>query len=267
MPALSLLALRLKAILSKLPNNRSAPLGASVWLLDGRRVRQGDLLFLADRLSAGERQRYGGFVRRERSRQFLLGRVLVKLAVAHLMGCPPDQINFSELSPQLPRIVFPDAGCSRPNVSLSHSRDWVACVVSREATLGIDIEVNDPTRNFAALSHAAFHPRDHLWLLSRSEEDRRRIFYELWCTMEALIKLETHRGSEPSFPAVVGIDGQLLSETASWHRYSVPHSDLTIVVCSDRRISSLIKIELNELTPAHWLTEYPIVLSQFSNGR
>lgn len=190
--------------------------------------------------------------------------MLLKLALAHLTGFPPDRINFSEPSRQLPQVVFPDADRSSPNVSISHSRDWVACVVSREATLGIDIEVNDPTRNFVALSHAAFHPRDHVWLLSHSEEDRPQMFYELWSTMEALVKLETHRGSEPPFAAVVGIDGQLPSATCSWHRYSVPHSGLTIVVCSDRRIAPVTKIELNDLTPAGWLTEYPNVLNQFA---
>lgn len=253
--------------MSKLPNDRVVPPAASVWLLDGRRIRQDDIPFFVDRLSASERQRYAGFVRPERSRQFLLGRVLLRLAVAHLTGFPPDRINLSEPSLQLPKVVFSDTEHSTPNVSLSHSRDWVACVVSYRAPLGIDIEVNDPSRNFVALSDAAFHPHDHRWLLSRPEEDRPRMFYELWSTMEALFKLATHSGSEPSPAAVVGTDGRLPSETRSWHRYSVPHSTLTIVVCSDRRIAPLTKIELHDLTPAGWLTEHRNALNHSGDGR
>ena len=77
--------------------------------------------------------------------------------------------------------------------------------------------------------------------------------------MEALFKFATHRGSKPSFAALIGSEGQLPSEACYWHRYSLPHSDLTIVVCSDRRLAALTKIELTDLSPAKWLNESHVV--------
>ena len=62
------------------------------------------------------------------------------------------------------QLVLPDSQSLRASFSLSHSRDWVACVVSSNVSLGLDIEVNDSTRDVLGISQLVFHPNEHLWL-------------------------------------------------------------------------------------------------------
>jgi 4'-phosphopantetheinyl transferase len=248
----SLPALRLRATLSKFPSNRSAPTAASVWLLDASGVEDEVQAFFAERLSLSEQQRYAGFVRPLRARQFLLGRILLRIALARLTGFLLERIEVSDSCDHVPQIRFPGANSLRPNFSLSHSREWIACVVSREAKVGIDVEVNDPRRNFSMLSEAVFHFQDHRWLLSLPAESRTRMFYELWSTTEALFKLATNRGSKPASAALVGSDGHLPTDTCDWHRYSLSNSDVTMIVCSDQRLAGIDKIELVDLSPENW---------------
>ena len=57
---------------------------ATLWLLDGSRVTEDDVAFFVQQLGAGEANRYGRFKRKERKRQFLLGRMLLRFAVSRL---------------------------------------------------------------------------------------------------------------------------------------------------------------------------------------
>ena len=118
-------------------------------MLDSDLVREDDLAFFVHQLGASEARRYGRFSRRERQRQFLLGRMLLRFAISDLTGLPPNAIGVVERPDDAPQLIFPESKCS-PTFSLSHSRNWISCVVSANAMVGIDIEVNDPSRDIVA---------------------------------------------------------------------------------------------------------------------
>jgi len=233
-------------------NNLDMP-SATLWLLDGSRVPEEDVAFFVPQLGASEARRYGRFKRRERQRQFLLGRMLLRFAVSSLMSLPPDVLDVVERTGYPPELVLPDSQSLRARFSLSHSRDWVACVVGHNVTPGVDIEVNDPTRDVLGISELVFHSNEHLWLCAQPEVARVAGFYSLWSTREALYKLLSSLGGQTVLSPLVGVDGAFASQGPNWHRYTLPHSALTVAICSDQPLSALYKIELTGLTRVDWL--------------
>jgi 4'-phosphopantetheinyl transferase len=239
--------------LSKLPKNKPGMPSVILWLLDGSLVHDDDLAFFVGQLGVSEAHRYTRFKRRERQRQFVLGRMLLRFAVANLMALPPDALAVVERDSNAPLLVLPDSHNAQPSFSLSHSGKWVACAVSVDATLGVDIEFNDPTRNICETSHMAFHAKEYLWLLQQPEAMRLSAFYQLWCIREALYKLMSALGRETVSLAVVGENGMLASREADWYGYTLAHFGLTIAVCCDQPLSALQNMKLTGLSRQDWL--------------
>jgi 4'-phosphopantetheinyl transferase len=153
-----------------------------VRLLDGRAVSDAQLAGLAGWLSKAEQARYRRFVRRERQRQFLIGRMLARQALGVLLDVAPQQVVIEEVAGHKPRL----AGTP---FSISHSGPWVACAAGGSGELGLDIEMLDPQRDIAALALQAFDAERCAWLAARPAASRLRDFYQLWSTQEAAIKL------------------------------------------------------------------------------
>src|SRR5262245_37032365 len=227
-------------------------LSAKLWLLDGNLVHEDDIAFFLQQLGASEGHRYVCFKRRERQRQFLLARILLRLVVSSVTDLPPDAIGIVERDSQGPELVLPDSQSFQPRFSLSHSRNWVACVLSSSGT-GVDIEVNDPTRNILGISQLGFHPNEHRWLLSQVDSTRLSAFYRIWCTREALYKLTSSLGHEAVLSPLIDADGAYASQISGWHCYIVPHSFLMVAVSSDQPLLAIHKVELTRLSRAEWL--------------
>ena len=242
-----------RATLSRLTNNKIDMFSAAVWLLDGNLVDENDIGFFEQQLGASETIKYAGFKQRERKRQFLLGRMLLRFTVSNLLCLRQDALDVVERTGYPPLLVLPDSHSLQPSFSLSHSREWVACVASFRIQLGIDIEVNDPTRDVLGISKFIFHPNEHRLLLPLNEAARLSAFYQLWCTKEALYKLSTNSGHEKLLSPLVGANGAFATEGPGWYRYTVPHSFLTVAICTDRPLIEIHKIELTGLSRAKWL--------------
>lgn len=166
---------------------------ALLWLTDGGAVSDSALARFVGWLGAGELQRYQGFTRPLRQRQFLIGRVLLRQTLGALLGAPGEQIRLHERRDNAPLLAHPDS--AHIGLSISHSGPWVACAVSADCLLGLDIEVIDPARDVLALAQQAFEPAAIAWLAARAPSDKVRDFYELWCAREARIKLPGEQGA------------------------------------------------------------------------
>ena len=224
---------------------------ATVWLLDISRVTEFAVADFERRLALSEAHRYAKFVRSQRKRQFLVARMLLRLAVAKMMNVPVHEITVIDREGSAPELFVADGQFSAPNFSISHTGNWVGCALSTEVMLGFDIEVNDHGRDIVALSEAAFHPNEQLWLMRQAEADRLAAFYELWSTREALYKLMSRLGREMPFSCLNGAGDD--DDSQGWHRRAVVHNRLTGVVCSDKSISKLDKVVLAGLSPADLL--------------
>ena len=159
----------------------------ALWLLDARDVSGTTLARVEGWLSASERARWATQTRSPRREQFLLGRALLRLAIAESVGRAPAEIDATEVADRPPTVTVPRG--ATPWFSLSHSHHWIACAVSSASAIGVDVEVLDAKRDVVALSEWRFHREEHAWLLQQPE--RSKAFYRLWTGKEAMVKLRS----------------------------------------------------------------------------
>ena len=203
---------------------------ATVWLLDARDIPPAARAVAETWLSAGGRRRLAGRARRSRREQFVLGRALLRLAVAQEGACDPARVRITERGHHAPRIAV--GGDPAPRFSLSHSGPWIACAVHATSALGLDIEVIDTTRDIVAISEWGFPGNEHQWLLR--QPDRAAAFYRLWTGNEAMIKLSHEIGCPRDLReiacVVCGDAVRPPAFAASWHHVcAAPGVALSIV--------------------------------------
>lgn len=186
---------------------------ATVWLLDGRSVGDDQLLPYVSWLTPDELQRYQRFLRPERQRQFLLGRILLRYSLGELLDIAPSSISLSERPGHAPVLNLKQG---LPGFSLSHSGPWVACAVSEQSALGLDIELLNGARNLLALAEQAFDATECTLLTEKQGDARVAAFYTLWSTKEARYKLASTATSD-----------------SVAHCMTFPHTDISIVLCSE----------------------------------
>jgi 4'-phosphopantetheinyl transferase len=197
---------------------------ALLWMVDADAVAEADLLRFRDWLSAGEVARYQRFVRAQRLRQFVVGRVLLRMALGRLLCVAPCEIQLEERVGKAPLLVSPAVDGRVPGFSIAHSGRWVACAVSAQTALGLDIEMLDAGRDLAALAAQSFDAREIARWDGLPAERRVDGFYRMWSEKEARFKL--------------GMEG---------HCVALPHAELSVVVCSELPLDRAPTIEVVSL--------------------
>lgn len=191
-----------------------------IWLADASALTDASLQRYLAWLTPGELARHGRFVRELRRRQFVAGRVLLRMALAPLLRVPAQQVLLEERHGQAPRLLTAGPGGAMPGFSISHSGRWVACAVDEHA-VGLDIEVRDPARDLDALARQAFGADEMgRWQQMQRWDAGQRIegFYRLWSEKEARFKLGMAVGG---------------------HCVAVPHEELSVVLCSAMALASV----------------------------
>ena len=197
---------------------------AMLWMVDADAVAEADLLRFRDWLSAGEVARYQRFVRAQRLRQFVVGRVLLRMALGRLLGVAPREVRLEEQVGKAPLLVAPAVDGRMPGFSIAHSGRWVACAVSAQTALGLDIEMRDGARDLAALAAQAFDAREIARWDGLPAERRVDGFYRMWSEKEARFKLGTNG-----------------------HCLALPHAELSVVLCSEPALERAPAIEIVSL--------------------
>ncbi len=181
---------------------------ARIWLADLAMLPEARLAPYVDWLGRQELARHGHFVRAERRNQFLAGRVLVRFALGALLGIDPRSIVLDAPPGRAPRLLAPAEPVA--GISVSHSGRWVACAVSLQTALGLDIEVRDAGRDVMALAAQAFDAAACARLAGLPATERTHAFYAAWSEQEARFKL--------GVPAAGCME--------------LPHDELAVVLCS-----------------------------------
>jgi 4'-phosphopantetheinyl transferase len=238
---------------------------AVVWMIDGGRCSERQLAPWLACLSDAERQRYQRFIRAARQREFLIGRILLRFAVARLTNLAFAAVTVIERQNNAPLLRLPETAASHPSVSLSHSRGWVACAVSADTPLGLDIEMHDASRDLMALSQAAFSALEHGWLSQQTEASRTAEFYALWSSKEALYKLMSNTDNQSAQPELAGAGGKLTSGV-NWHLKQLSHPQLSIALCSLHPLSAPRLIELHGGSPFAWAQEADLLFQSRVEG-
>ncbi|WP_050475894.1 4'-phosphopantetheinyl transferase family protein [Herbaspirillum rhizosphaerae] len=209
---------------------------ATLWLLNGERVSDARLASLAASLGHGERERHARFLRPQRAREFLLGRMLLRHAAHTMLGDAATGIAVTEREGHAPLLAFPAPHASSAfHFSLSHSRGWIACIASTVCHVGLDIEDTSRPRDIAATGAAAFDTEEMEWMMQQPEQQRLAAFYRLWGCKEALYKLAGNRGQDDT-----------LSDTGNgWNCRAIPHERLAICLCSAASLDAVEIVELD----------------------
>jgi 4'-phosphopantetheinyl transferase len=246
MPARLWLALLLRVTLSKSPINNTAYPSASVWLVDGSRFTDDDLDFFMRKLGPSEMSRTQRFVRAERRRQFLVGRMLMRFAIADRTGLAPSAIVIAEQSGGAPKPVLPLSGV--PSISVSHSKGWIACGISAETTVGLDIEFPDPSRDLIEIGRFAFCPKEIAWLERQADRNRTAAFYRLWTLHEALYKMRSNAGGAAKLPELVDTRGEIVSSGSDWHSYELSVPGLAGALCTAQALLLPDSLDVREVS-------------------
>ncbi|EJL88279.1 hypothetical protein PMI16_02456 [Herbaspirillum sp. CF444] len=222
---------------------------AILWLLNGDRIDDDRLASFTPQLGPEERLRHARFLRPQRAREFLLGRLLLRHAVRYLLGPAAARIAIAERERQAPLLSFPAFPFAPDfHFSLSHSRGWIACLASAVCAVGLDIENRAHARDAEELSAAAFDDVQRQWLAGLDPQRRTTGFYRLWNNQEALCKLHGNlpRGSKP------------VSCGTGWNCFHVDHPRLHIGVCAAQELASFDVVELPDLHPVQDLRDISI---------
>lgn len=196
-------------------------------MADADAVAQADLDRFRCCLSVGEQARCQRFVRAQRLRQFVVGRVLARHALGALLGVPWREVLLEEQVAGAPLLTAPATVGVKPSFSIAHSGRWVACAVSATTALGLDIELLDGSRDLDALAVQAFEaPEMKQWQAQQGLPQAQRVagFYQLWSEKEARFKL--------------GSDGYTLA---------LAHAELSVVLCSARPLVEAPETEVVRL--------------------
>ena len=204
-----------------------------LWIVDSTQISEEDDHRYLRLLSVSELQRYKTFLRHERRRQFLLGRTLLRSAIAEITGLTTSDLVVIERPGKAPQLGLTDNRLRNLSFSLTHSRQWVACAIGIGCRLGIDIESVDPERDVRSISEIIFHPEDRRWLAQQHQNDFVVEFYRLWCKREALLKLNSG-GYGREKPLTV---------RSGWYSYSYVKRDFATVICSSKPLKTVWQVE------------------------
>ncbi len=99
----------------------------------------------------------------------------------------PGDWQFDKTPAGKPFLRGADAACGA-SFSLSHTRGMVACAVTRDADVGVDVEGTDRDVRAGDISARFFASSETAALARLAPELRTRRFFDLWTLKEALIK-------------------------------------------------------------------------------
>lgn len=200
---------------------------AEVWLADCDAAGAASMASFEAWLGPEERLRLQRFVREQRRRQFIAGRGLLRMALGRLLDVAPQSVRLEDKVGKAPVLLLPGVkGAAGVGFSISHSGRWVACAVSRQAALGLDIEMRDASRDLDALAAQAFDAAEMSdWERVRALPEPQRVeaFYRQWSEKEARFKLGT------------------LVEA---HCMMLPHAELSVVLCSGAPLAEEPRLQL-----------------------
>lgn len=134
-----------------------------------------------------ERARAARFVFERDRHQFIAAHALLRLLLQELAGGPAGAWRFIA-GPHGKPALHPDHRLDRLAFNISHTRGAVACAMTLDHDIGVDIEDLGRPGRLLEIAHAYFAPDELIVLRSAPPAEQRRVFLQLWTLKEAYIK-------------------------------------------------------------------------------
>lgn len=160
----------------------------SAWVVDSRSHHGRELASLVSCLDEEERERSRRLLFEANRVTFDLAHVLARHALSTFdPGVAPEEWRFTAAGPGRPELAAPfDQSGLRFNIS--HTRDVVACVVTRHIDCGVDVEVHAFRRNTLGLARKCLAPLELRAFSEGARGDQSIEFLRYWTLKEAHAK-------------------------------------------------------------------------------
>jgi 4'-phosphopantetheinyl transferase len=135
-------------------------------------------------LSKGEHGRAGRILVEDARRRYLISRVLSRRVLASCIDDDPARIHFDTGPHGKPHL----RGHDRIHFNISHSPRWWVMAVAQDRDVGIDVEDLDRKIDIERVAARLFVPEEIAVIESLEGEDRRRAFFRVWTSREAVVK-------------------------------------------------------------------------------
>ena len=149
-------------------------------------------------LDERERKRWGDFRSKDARRRFALCRAALRVNLCERLGCANRELSFGYLEYGKPYARV-NGTPSDASFNVSHSGHHGLIAFAQHDSLGVDVEVRTPGRDFDGIGSIVFGARELLALSAAAGTEKGSRFYRFWCLKEALIKaLGTGFSLDPS---------------------------------------------------------------------
>jgi 4'-phosphopantetheinyl transferase len=205
-----------------------------------------------------ERDRYRRFAFDEDRHTFLLAHGLLRTSLSRYAAAPPERWRFSSPSLGRPEIAEPPS-IPRLRFNLSHTKGLVACALTKERDIGVDVEYvrAAPLTERVAGRHFA---RVEIEALGRlAGHARTAAFFDYWTLKESYVKA---RGEgldlqldgfsfrlPPDAPPQVSFSEMLQDDPAAWQfALHLPGPGHRLAVAVRRESGTDLDLELTDVT-------------------
>ena len=158
-------------------------------------------------LSEEEQQRCRRFHFEHDRKHYLTAHAMLRLCLAHHLGCDPQQVELAVGRNGKPELVAQSFEAPL-SFNLSHTRGMVACIVTSGRACGIDVEGIQLLPEMAGMAQTVYSEKENSWL-ARQQTTQSQSFFALWTLKEAYIKATGLGMSAPL--RQISIDPQYLS--------------------------------------------------------
>src|SRR3954465_8827468 len=167
-----------------------------VWLASLSNVSSSEAFAYLQLLSEPEQAQWQRFKVEDARLQYLVTRALVRTTLSRYADVPARTWQFETNAYGCPHISLPQASRNL-RFNLSNTTGLVACAVSMDCEIGIDVENITRTVDADAVAPSVFAPAELADFREAGLEDQRERFFSYWTLKESYIKA---RGMGLSLP-------------------------------------------------------------------
>lgn len=138
-------------------------------------------------LDDDERARASRFMHERDRRQYIAAHALLRILLQQLAERPARAWRFIALSRGKPSL-HPDHRLRRLAFNISHTHGAVACAMTLDHAIGVDIEDVARSGHLLEIADAYFAPDELALLRAAPAERQRELFFRLWTLKESYIK-------------------------------------------------------------------------------
>ena len=161
-----------------------SPHDVHIWFRHTESLDEAAIASAASVLSDDELAQYRRFHFARDARDYAAAHALLRTTLSRDSDRAPERWRFGKTTHGKPFLIDE----VRASFSLSHTHGMVACAVTKDADVGVDVECIDRKVNTADIAARFFAPAEAAHLMLLDAEARRDRFFDLWTLKEALVK-------------------------------------------------------------------------------